>query len=484
MLELNALKQLMRTVANANPSPNYSYNYNGEQFSFNDLNDTLNNEINQYLGSEELFEDNHRKVFSLMAEVIDEVVPNRLINAYGQFAEIRTYPQGTKPIFRRKMGRTRAKQFVTRVGLAGVYEVFKLGEETFEVKTSAIGAAAQIGHEEFLDGRVNFAELMQIILDGMDELIYREIAAALQAAIVQLPAANRVVATGFDAPSMDYLIQTAAAYGNPVIYCTREFAVKMLDKTDWAQFSDRMKDEIWTSGYLANYKGCPVVILPQSLEDETNSRKVIDPGYCWVIPSGVDNRPVKVAFEGTTQMRQRDNKDDWSRDVQVYRKVGVGVMMTNNIFSYVDIQLLGKLDNVNEAGIDFPVGQEAAGDVAEKGDATVKNLDPAKSLTDLIDGDVTLAWIGLTAKVHAKFKKVSAWTKFSSTSNNTGHFYPLTLDDAYKDQAITCVNTEGKAKTETDTNWVLKIDKNKTFAFYANGINILTLDFTEATLSE
>ena len=38
MLELNELKQLMRTVANANPSPTYSYNYNGEQFSFNDLN--------------------------------------------------------------------------------------------------------------------------------------------------------------------------------------------------------------------------------------------------------------------------------------------------------------------------------------------------------------------------------------------------------------------------------------------------------------
>ena len=90
--------------------------------------------------------------------------------------------------------------------------------------------------------------------------------------------------------------------------------------------------------------GVRVVILPQTLEDETNSRKVIDPGYAWVIPSGAGEKPVKVAFEGTTHVRERNDNDDWSRDIQVYRKVGVGVMMTNNIFSYVDTQLQGKLD--------------------------------------------------------------------------------------------------------------------------------------------
>jgi hypothetical protein len=64
-----------------------------------------------------------------------------------------------------------------------------------------------------------------------------------------------------------------------------------------------------------------------------------------VLPTGSDIKPVKVAFEGQTQVRERDDNDDWSRDIQVYRKVGVGVMMTNNIFSYVDTSLQGKLEN-------------------------------------------------------------------------------------------------------------------------------------------
>ena len=185
-------------------------------------------------------------------------------------------------------------------------------------------------------------------MDGMDELIYREIAQALMGAVNQLSAANRVAAAGFDEAGLDRLVTTASAYGTPTIYCTREFAVKIVPADGW--ISDEIRNERWNTGYLANYKGVRVVILPQTLEDETNSRKVIDPGYAWVIPSGAGEKPVKVAFEGTTHVRERNDNDDWSRDIQVYRKVGVGVMMTNNIFSYIDTQLKGKLDNTYTKG--------------------------------------------------------------------------------------------------------------------------------------
>ena len=334
------IQQIMKHRANATPSTNFSYN--NENLSYSAMNETLRSELNALVGTEELYEQNKRLVFSLMEQTMDDIVPNRLINAYGQFAEIQTFAQGDRPVFKRRTGKTRAKQFITRVGLAGVYETFKLGSESFEVGTSAIGGAAQIGFEEFLDGRVNFAELTQIIMDGMDELIYREIAQALMGAIDQLPAANRVSAAGFDETGLDRLVTTASAYGTPTIYCTREFAVKIVPAEGW--ISDEIRNERWNTGYLANYKGVRVVILPQTLEDETNSRKVIDPGYAWVIPSGAGEKPVKVAFEGTTHVRERNDNDDWSRDIQVYRKVGVGVMMTNNIFSYVDTQLQGKLD--------------------------------------------------------------------------------------------------------------------------------------------
>ena len=155
--------------------------------------------------------------------------------------------------------------------------------------------------------------------------------------INQLPAANIVSKAGFDEDAMDKLIAVAEAYGNATIYCTREFASNMVPTAGWV--SDELRNERWKNGYLANYKGVPVIILPQSFEDEMNTRKVINPGYAWIIPTGSGNdKPVKIAFEGTAHMRDREN-EDWSRDMQVYQKVGVGVIMTNNLCSYEDTAL-------------------------------------------------------------------------------------------------------------------------------------------------
>lgn len=344
MLDRNNLVSLMKQVAKADPSAPVAYSFNGQSLSYEDLNDTLRNELNEYAGTYALYRENKNLIFRMIEEVLDDILPKKVVEQYSQFAEVQTFAQGDKPIFRRKLNsRNRAKQFITRVGLAGIYEVFKLSADTesFEVPTSAIGGAAQIGFEEFLDGRVNFAEVTQIIMEGMDELIYKEVAEALKTSLHQLPVSNRVAVAGFDEAAMDTLITIAAAYGTPTIYCTYEFAVKMIPADKW--LTDAMKTEIWNNGRLATYKGTRVVILEQGFEDETNSKKVIDPGYAWVIPTGADGKPVKIAFEGNTIVDDYVNADR-SREVQVYKKVGVVAMLANNVCVYVDTSLKGQLD--------------------------------------------------------------------------------------------------------------------------------------------
>lgn len=339
------LVQLAKIVAKADSSAPTAYSWNGESFSYDALNETLRQEFNEYASTYALYRENKNLIFSIIEEVLDDVLPKKVSEAYDQFAEVRTFAQGDKPIFRRKTAsaRIRAKQFITRVGLAGVYEVFKLGaaEEAFEVTTSAIGGAAQIGFEEFLDGRVDFAEVTAIVMEGMDDLVYEEIGKALQASINQLPPANRVVTNGFDEAAFDRLITIASAYGEPTIYCTYEFAVKMIPQEAW-RYTEAMKEELNRTGRLANYKGKKVIILPQGFVDETNTTKVIDPGYCWIIPTGADSKPVKVAFEGATIVDEYVNRDR-SREIQVYKKVGVVAMLANNICSYVDTDLQGQM---------------------------------------------------------------------------------------------------------------------------------------------
>jgi len=256
---------------------------------------------------------------------------------YGQFADIRTFAQGEQAIFYQKISeasRRRAKQFVTKVGLAGRYEVFKLDGRTLEVPVTAYGGAAQIAFEEFLDGRITMADVYDIVLEGMDEAVYKEIAKALKSYVDAMFDANTsvagtyvnvAVANQFDETAMDKLLMIADTYGKAAIYCTFEHAATIIPQTGWV--SDDMRNRRWNQGYLGDYKGHQVIVLPQSFEDETNKVKVIDPAYAYIIPTGAE-KPVKVAFEGSAQVKEVEG-DDWSKTIHTYQKFGVAVYGVN-----------------------------------------------------------------------------------------------------------------------------------------------------------
>lgn len=344
MLDKKNLSILMKTIAKANPTAPTAYSFGSENFSLTELNETLRQELNEYSKDFYSYEQNKAMIYALIAETIDDVLPKKVTKQYEALAETKTFANGSKPVFKRKInGMKRIQQFVTKAALAGVYEVAKLGknEETFEVPTHALGGAIQVGYEEFLDGRVDFNEMLDSLMEGFDLVIYEEIGKALKAGISQLPAANQGVSNTFDEKIMDGLVNIARAYGEPTIYCTAEFAAKMVPHDAW-MLTDAMKTELWNNNRLANYKGTRVVVLEQGFVDETNSEKVIDPGYAWIIPNGANVKPVKIAFEGPTMIRDLENAD-WSKEIQCYKKVGVVCMMTNNICVFKDESLAGKM---------------------------------------------------------------------------------------------------------------------------------------------
>ena len=339
MLNEKDLISLAKVAASANPSSQVAYSFGENKFSYADLNDTLRSELRELAGTYSLYRKNKNVIFSLIEETIDDVLPRKVMEQYGQFAEVRTFAQGDKPVFTQRItesSKRRAKQFITKVGLAGIYEVFKLDGKSYEVPTSAFGGAAQIGFEEFLDGRVDFADVLDIVMEGLDEVVYKEIEKALLGAVSSLPTANKATEISFKETTMDKLIAIADSYGQATIYCTYEFAATMVPAEGWV--SDAMKDQKWNNGYLANYKGHRVVVLAQSYTDETNSKKVIDPSHAWIIPTGGNDKPVKVAFEGQAIVKEYENRD-LSREVQVYKKLGVAAMITNNICVYINSSL-------------------------------------------------------------------------------------------------------------------------------------------------
>jgi len=358
-MDYKDLRELARIAVSADPKAPVAYSFGEETFTLDQVNEALAVEFKALAPDYRTYKENQNLIFRLIEETLNEVLPARVEQQYMDFAEVRRVAQGDKAIFRQRISESskiRAKKnFVTRVGLAGRYEVFMLDGRSLEVATSAIGGAARIGFEEFLDGRIQFSELTGLIIEGMDEYIYREIAKALEATVKNLPAVQRAEVAGFDEDTMDELLAIGDAYGRAAIYCTAEFAAKMVPAQGWV--SDNMKDTLWSKGMLGIYKGHQVIILPQSMVDETNQEKVIDPAQAYIMPVGSE-KPVKLVFEGGACVRTVEDNDDWSTDFQTYQKFGIATLLNGIMLSYrnTDLKKASRIHNLPVDGGDDDSG--------------------------------------------------------------------------------------------------------------------------------
>jgi len=325
------------------------------EFSVKDVKETLRAELKALAPNKYEYEKNKLEIFQIIQESFDEVLPDYVGNFIGQFAEIKSVPNGQRASFIVKRGRRRAKTFVTEVGLAGVYEAFRLDVDTFEVSAKAYGGAAYIDFERTLDGSEDLVEPLQLLLDGLQEAIYRELLKALIAATQNsdMPAANIASTTNFDPAQMQRLCTIAKNYGggNAVIFATPEFVQEMgpdaigmpiygpyaLPATPVAGnqpgyatpvYNPNDIASIAATGYITMFRGTPIVQLPQAFVDENNDTYQVPPQYAFIFPAG-NQKIIKVVFEGDTDVRDWQHRDR-QMEIEIYKKFGVAILTTND----------------------------------------------------------------------------------------------------------------------------------------------------------
>lgn len=307
-------------------------------FSVENVNAALLDQIRDLAGSMNQFMKNRYDIYDIIIETADEIVPNKVINALGSFAEVQVVGQGDKAIFKKGIGKNRAKKFLTQVGLSGVYETFRLDKETFEVPAYAVGGGATIDFERFLDGAENMADLMDIITEGLTDAVFGEVQKALKAAVTATgrPAANLVSHNTFDAKKMMSLISVVRAYGqSAVIFAPPEFvgamgadAIVPVGSSYKGVYSPKDIDAIHDTGYVNLFRGTPIVQIPQSFIDENNEKTWIDPQLAYVLPTGGE-KVVKVVLEGQTQINDFKNRDN-SMEIYAYKKMGAAILTHYN----------------------------------------------------------------------------------------------------------------------------------------------------------
>ena len=308
------------------------------EFSVSSVDAAVADGFKELCGSINNFMRNRYDIYDIIIENADEIVPAKVMDAMGQFAEVIQLKNGEKKMFKRGgLGRNRAKKFLTQVGLNGLYETFRLDQETFSIGMKAIGGAVGIDFQRMIDGAESLAEFMDVLAEAQEDAIYVEVQNALMAAAdnTVMPAANKYVGN-YKADELQRLVNTVKVYGGgATIFAAPEFVAKMgpdaiVPAVTGAQavYHPDDIDAIHKFGRIKMFRGTPVVELRQSFLDENNAQVMINPQYAYVLPAGKE-KLVKICLEGNTQMYDVVNPDQ-SIEVHTYKMIGVGILAFNN----------------------------------------------------------------------------------------------------------------------------------------------------------
>lgn len=282
------------------------------------------------------FRHNKIEIFELVEESVDEILPKKVDDAYGGFVEYQILDQGQKPKFKTKKGKRGLLNFITKVGLGGVIERTRLDVDYINMTMEAYGGAVYVEFERFLDGVVDWTDLVNAIIDGIMEKINLQIQATLIASFTGLTANMKVQANAFVPSQMGQLITNVQSYGdNVVIFCTPTFAGTIEETPGF--ITDMDKTERREFGRIGKFRGASVIVLPNAFADDTNTSKVLSDQYAFVIVTN-ESKIIKVAFEGETIVKETENSDD-SIEFKAMKKFGMTIVYSNMYSVYRNTSL-------------------------------------------------------------------------------------------------------------------------------------------------
>lgn len=342
----------------------YHKNPDPTKYKAEDVDKAVREEIKNLCSDYYTYQQNKWTLFQILQEAYTEILPKQIEAFMSSFAEVRTVPKNQKAQFVVKSGRRRAKQFITQVALSGVYEQFRLDNDTFEIGGRAIGGAGYIDFERYSTGDEIITESIDLLYEGFQEAVYGEIQKALLASVNadNRPPRNKHISAGFDATAMQTLCNIAQSYGTgATIYATPEFitamgpdAIGMPVYAPYALteppvagnhpgyatpiYNPRNIEEIAQYGRIKTFRGCPIVEIPQSYTDERNEVTIANPAAAYIFPTGKE-KPVKVVFEGPIQFDDFKNRDR-SMEVEIYGRVGVAILTNHDWCVYVNTDLM------------------------------------------------------------------------------------------------------------------------------------------------
>ena len=281
------------------------------------------------------FEENAKKVFAIIEDTLNVTIPDswEMSDFYRELVETKNGMLGQKNEFRIEDNST---LIVSRFsGNHWDIDRQKLpAGKTFDVETEWFAVKVYDELERFLKGVTTLVQMFDAIQKSIQRDIDDRIYSAFNGAGTYLP--TQFTETGsFDG---DKLIQLADKVSTechrPVRLAGSKSALAKIYKgANTAIFSESMKNDINTTGYLRLWQGLRAIEIPQSFKRGTYDFRNPD-DMIYVLPENY--KPIKLYFEGNTRSLMKNEKDnnDQTISYQLQTKMGVGVIFDSVFGTY------------------------------------------------------------------------------------------------------------------------------------------------------
>jgi len=316
---------------------------NNSKVNFSDANSALINAFKKYYNvtPETTVRDLRDVNFTVIDEIIDEVLPKRMEDVVGRWANVKSFGIDEEVKFIVKnTGRNHVMTAVVEGARGGIYESKRLDDKEFTIKCKTYTAGAYITLEEIILGKRTLAELLDLIVESLQQKLYGEVIKALRSIALNAPAVNSAAAAGVEDADLGKIIRVVSAYGDPVIVCFKAFADKITNRTDTVGTPNTPTqdlDEIRNNGYISVYHGTPVIVLPNYImDDNTNATWAFSEKDAFILPA--QGKPVYIAFKGEGYTQENVHAVG-SEELNYHRIMGVGILTYSNIGIYTDTDI-------------------------------------------------------------------------------------------------------------------------------------------------